>query len=120
MSPYLALAGTTGLGRRLEALAVASYGTGDICIDSHIQDYGWLGDQCVASDTGTSVYSGTTGQGLRMEAAAFSFASQGICAEGHVQNQGWQGMSCRGPGQTVYVGTTGQGLRLEATRIGIA
>src|SRR5690606_37389142 len=69
----------------------------------HVQNVGW---QQPVYDGQTA---GTTGQGLRLEAIAFT--DPVVNARAHVQNLGWTA-----PSDTT-VGTTGSGLRLEAVQI---
>jgi uncharacterized protein YjdB len=54
--------GTTGLGLRLEAIALA-VGVGSICAQAYLQDLGWQDELC---DKEIAV--GTTGQSRRIEA----------------------------------------------------
>ncbi|MFG2709441.1 hypothetical protein ACGFX2_02665 [Streptomyces goshikiensis] len=56
------IAGTTGQGRRMEALGV-QVGSGGVAAQAHIANYGWLN-----SAAGNPVYVGSTGQSLQMEA----------------------------------------------------
>lgn len=101
-----AVAGTTGLGLRLEALRFVFPGQE---ARGHVQDLGWQGWQ--ANDS-TEV--GTTGKGKRLEAVQVRSTIPGVHIEcqAHVQGRGWlprvrDGQVC---------GTTGKGLRLEAVR----
>ncbi|WP_373482298.1 leucine-rich repeat protein [Acetobacterium sp.] len=78
---------------------------------THVQNYGW---QTVVADGATS---GTSGQGLRLEAIQIALKNEGldlgVAYRTHVQNYGWQ--------EWVYdmdpSGSSGQGLRLEAIDI---
>lgn len=111
-----AFAGTTGQGRRLEALQVVAYNTGGFtCTQPHLQNVGWRTDQVCATD-GVVAEVGTTGHGLRIEALAFGSTTRSICAEAHVQNKNWMGVSCSLVGSITVVGTEAQGLRMEAVR----
>lgn len=107
-----AVAGTTGMSLRMEALAIYTVNVGGICADAHVQNIGWQGWTC-ASD-GHSLVVGTTGLSLRMEALALLPSTGTTCANAHVQNIGWQGWAC---GPAITVGTTGMSLRMEAIQI---
>jgi uncharacterized protein YjdB len=106
------VAGTTGQGLRMEALAITTTDVGGVCAAGHVQNVGWQPVLCV--NDGNTVVVGTTGQGLRLEAVALSVGSGSVCANAHVQYIGWQGSVC---GSSVTVGTTGQNLRMEAITI---
>ena len=84
----------------------------NVSYKTHIENEGW---NIPVEDGKTS---GTTGQGLRMEALIVSLINKGgldisIEAQAHVQNVGWQPLKTDGE----VIGTTGEGLRLEALRI---
>lgn len=84
----------------------------NVSYKTHIENEGW---NIPVEDGKTS---GTTGQGLRMEALIVSLINKGgldisIEAQAHVQNVGWQPLKSDGE----VIGTTGEGLRLEALRI---
>lgn len=123
-------AGTTGQGKRLEAVAISlnlndSTLTGGLTYRVHAQSYGWM-DWVGADTKGTSAsalishrqYAGTTGQGKRLEAIQIRLT--GAIAEKydilyrvHIQSYGWSMWSKNGDA----AGTTGQGKRLEAIEI---
>jgi uncharacterized protein YjdB len=100
--------GTTGQGRRLEALEFTnpSYING-FWANAHIQGLGWTGQITLGNTVGT------TGQKRRMEAIQIyvpeSFAEQ-VIYRVYVQNIGW--MAPVNNGQ--IAGTTGQSLRVES------
>ncbi|MFF2193244.1 polysaccharide deacetylase [Streptomyces sp. NPDC058157] len=107
-----AVAGTTGQSRRMEALTVATSGTGGVCADAHLADVGWQGWRCAAD--GKAVTVGTTGQSRRMEALGLQVGNGSVAAQAHVADYGWLNAL---NGNPVYVGTTGQSRRMEAVRI---
>lgn len=87
--------------------------TSTISYRSHIQNIGWQ----PYYDSGQ--LSGTTNQGLRMEALELQLSSTeyggGISYRAHVQNIGWQQVV--NDGQTA--GTAGKDLRMEAVQISL-
>lgn len=114
------IAGTTGQGKKLEAITVhLLVPEGMNCTDSdieyrvHVENIGW--EDWVSG--GTTV--GQAGSGLRIEAIQFRLkegsdlaSSWTIWARGHVENQGWLAWTSSMP-----VGSTGQALRLEAIEL---
>ncbi|MFH7598149.1 polysaccharide deacetylase [Streptomyces racemochromogenes] len=107
-----AVAGTTGQSRRMEAVTIATGGTGGICADAHLADIGWQGWRCAAD--GKAVTVGTTGQSRRMEALGLQVGNGSVAAQAHVADYGWLNAL---NGNPVYVGTTGQSRRMEAVRV---
>lgn len=107
-----AVAGTTGQSRRMEAVVIATGGTGGICANAHLADIGWQGWACAAD--GKAVTVGTTGQSRRMEALGLQVGNGSVAAQAHVADYGW--LNAAG-GNPVYVGTTGQSRRMEAVRV---
>ncbi|MFJ3877941.1 polysaccharide deacetylase [Streptomyces sp. NPDC090077] len=107
-----AVAGTTGQSRRMEAVTIATSGTGGVCANAHLADIGWQGWRCAAD--GKAVTAGTTGQSRRMEALGVQVGSGNVAAQAHVADYGW--LNAAG-GNPVYVGTTGQSRRMEALRV---
>ncbi|MER5773566.1 polysaccharide deacetylase [Streptomyces sp. NPDC002039] len=106
------VAGTTGQGRRMEALVIATRGVGGVCANAHLADVGWQGWACAGE--GAAVTVGTTGQARRMEALGVQVGSGGVGAQAHVATHGWLNTVAGNP---VYAGTTGQALRMEAVRV---
>ena len=126
------LAGTTNLSRRVEAYEVAIMKKGEaaparsaarnvayltaptVTYQTHVQRYGWnLGE------VSNGALSGTTGQGLRMEALKIHLNKTtgftgGISYCSHIQRLGWE-QNWKADG--ALSGTEGKGLRLEAVRI---
>lgn len=123
------IAGTTGLGLRIEAVqfsltAKGSAAPGDtnrpyvsaptLTYQTHVQNIGW--QHWVNQGT----VAGTTGRGLRVEALRVKrVAGTGVGQTGevqlstHVQRIGWQGWRSEG----AVAGTEGQGRRVEAIRL---
>lgn len=108
----VATVGTTGQSRRMEALAVVTYGAGGVCANAHVAGIGWQGWACGAD--GQVIAVGTTGQSRRMEALGIGSFGANFCARAHVASLGWLGWMCAPPGYAGYVGTTGQSRRMEA------
>lgn len=104
--------GTTGQSRRMEALAVVTFGVGGVCAIAHVQGIGWQGWACGGDAQVIAV--GTTGLSLRMEALGIGTFNAGLCARAHVAFMGWLGWMCVPPGFAGFVGTTGQSRRMEA------
>ena len=102
--------GTTGQGRRLEALIINF--NGGIKYSAHVQNVGWQ-NWVYAGDT-----AGTVGQNLRMEAIRIQFVGRteqyyDIYYRAHVQNVGWLGWAKNGE----PAGTAGASLRMEALQV---
>lgn len=124
------VAGTTGYGKRMEALKITPPAGVELAVDAHIQGVGWRTYSGIkkgaSSGTGSSSNDpiiGTVGQGKRLEAIRIrvikkpeSMRGKTIHAQAHVQGAGWVGAV--GEGQVC--GTTGQSRRLEAVKIWFA
>lgn len=105
-------AGTTGQGKRLEALSMNVSIPGLSCsisYEAHVSDVGWQ----AAVSNGT--IAGTTGQSKAIEAVKISLS--GACTgyfnvkyRAHVAEDGWQSWVTNG----AVAGTTGQSKRMEA------
>lgn len=129
-------AGTTGKGKRLEAIAIcmnlngvtAQDGTamtGGLQYRVHAQSYGWMNWKEASTNDDTPEwmvnrhdFAGTTGQGKRLEAIQIKLTGQlaeeyEVLYRVHIQSYGWSYWTRNG--QTA--GTTGQGKRLEALQI---
>ncbi|BDZ82050.1 hypothetical protein Lac2_01840 [Claveliimonas bilis] len=121
-----AQAGTTGQGKRLEAIQIRLTGSladqYDIYYRAHVESYGWL------NWTANGEKSGSLGYGKRMEALEIRLVKKGEAAptgegdsykypdlsyQAHVQSVGWQAEKFNG--QTA--GVTGQAKRMEAIKI---
>lgn len=121
-----AIAGTTGLALRVEAVQFkltdkGAAAPGDtsrpyvaaptLTYQAHVQNIGWQGW------VGSGAVAGTTGRGLRAEALRANASGVGQTGEvqisAHVQDIGWQNWKSQGD----VAGTIGQGRRLEAVRI---
>lgn len=110
-----ATAGTTGMGKRLEAIKISVNGngvSGGISYRVHCQTYGWM-----ANKTNGAI-AGTTGQGKRLEAIEMYLTGNlakyyDVFYRVHVQTYGWQDWVANGN----TAGTVGRGKRLEAIEI---
>lgn len=98
--------GTTGEGRRLEAIQI-DYDK-PVYAKAHIENKGWVDYGKITKDT----VIGTTGEGLRLEC---------LCLKGeleyrvHIQDTGW---TCWTYADGICtLGSVGQGLRIEAIQI---
>ncbi|MGO5335324.1 transglutaminase domain-containing protein [Bilifractor sp. LCP19S3_H10] len=126
------VAGTTNLSRRIEAYEVALVKKDEaaparsasrnvayltiptVTYQTHVQRYGWG-----QGEVSNGALSGTTGQGLRMEALKIHLDNTtgftgGISYCAHIQRFGWE-QNWKSDG--VMTGTVGKGLRLETVRI---
>ncbi|MBR3225989.1 MAG: hypothetical protein IKF78_11775 [Atopobiaceae bacterium] len=111
------LLGTTGKGKRLEAISLSlpTGSVGGIEYRAHVQNAGWGG---WAAD---GAVCGTSGKGLRMEAVQVRLTgglanTHSVWYRAHVQNLGTLGWS-RDARDGATVGTAGRGLRLEALEV---
>lgn len=108
-------AGTTGEGKRLEAIRAKvenNYVDGDVEIQAHVQDDGWQ------SWEGSSNYAGTVGQSKRIEAVKMQLTGDlanlyDIWYRVHVQTIGWMAWTKDG----LAAGTTGVSGRVEAVKV---
>lgn len=104
-------AGTTGLGKRLEALIVES--DYRLRYKAHVQNVGWQ------DWVNRGEVAGTEGQGLRMEAFRIELldtdTGKHVWYRVHVENVGWTDWAIDG----AIVGSVGQSLRMEAVEIQI-
>jgi hypothetical protein len=105
------MAGTTGQGRRLEAMQVWSETPGvAVCYRGFVQNVAWQNEVCNGD------VAGTVGAGLRMEAFTARLATPGsytgIYYRAYLQDLGWQAWMRDGQ----LAGTTGQGRRIEAVQ----
>jgi Zn-dependent metalloprotease len=105
------VAGTTGLGKRMEAVQIlldnAPAGS-DIQYRAHIANFGWM--PWVSS----GATAGTTGQSIQMEAVEIRLvnapANCNVTYRAHVAYSGWLPWVSDG----ATAGTTGQGTQMEA------
>lgn len=108
-----ATAGTSGEGKRVEALQIDIGGvSGGITYRTHVQNAGWLGWASNGKVSGSSTV------GLRIEALQIKLTGEAankydIWYRTHVQNVGWQSWVKNGS----TAGTSGKGLRIEALEI---
>jgi len=111
-----AIAGTTGLSKRLEGIKinlVSSEYDGKIQYNAHVQTTGWE-----TSWTDGGGMSGTTGQGKRLEAIQIQLTGEmaekyDIYYRVHVQHFGWMDWAKN----RACAGTTGYSYRLEGIQI---
>lgn len=88
--------GTTGMGKRLEAISLA-FGAavdGDISYEAYVQDAGW-------KSAANGQYAGTVGQRKRLEAVSFSLSGAvsekyDVWYRAHVSDYGWLGWAKNG------------------------
>ncbi len=109
------LCGTSGKGKRLEALTLKVNGfpyTGSIKYQAHVQTIGW---QKAVAD---GAIAGTSGKSLRVEALKIWLTGDlakhyDVIYRGHVQGIGWRSWVKNGGS----AGSTGQSRRLEAIEV---
>jgi len=101
--------GTTGQGRRIEAVALTTWGTGGVCAQAlpalalpAPQLPVWWPQVCVGE--GEMAVVGTTGRSLPIQAIRVGTGTRAVCLNGHVGGDGWLGISCAGPGSTAQSG----------------
>lgn len=110
-----ALSGTTGKGRRLEAIQIYMSSLpydGGIDYQTHVQSYGWL------PKVANGMTSGTTGERKRIEAIKINLTSTmaeefDVYYRTHIESYGWTGWSKNGEPS----GSEGLAKRMEATEI---
>ena len=109
------VAGTTGLGLRVEALRFRlnspAY-SGGVSASAHVQNIGWM------APVSTGGLVGTTGRGLRVEAFTIKLTGEmakryDVYYRTHAQNLGWLGWAKNG----AQSGTAGYAYRLEAVDV---
>lgn len=109
------VAGTTGQGKKIEAIAIAINNKslkGNIYYQTYVQGSGWQ------SEKNEGIISGTTGQSKRIEAIKIRITDEiakkyNIFYRVHVQDKGWLGWTSNGN----IAGTIGYNKRLEAIEI---
>lgn len=105
--------GTTGNGKRLEAITLQPVGYDfDIEYSVHAQSYGWM------NYVKNGQVGGTTGQGKRLEAVKIRLSGKDadkydIYYRAHVQGVGWLDWAKNDE----IAGSTGLGLRMEALEV---
>ena len=100
-------AGTTGEGRKMEAIYLWGNNGLDLKYRVHIEDIGWQDWK------NNGEMAGTTGQNKRIEAIEIK-SNKVLRAEEHIQDVGWMPKS---EGTEIKLGTEGKALRLEAFKI---
>lgn len=111
------LAGTTGEGKRVEAVQIrlnlAGTGlSGGIEYSTHVQNVGWT---TAVADGATA---GSMGKAQRVEAVDIGLvgdvaATYDVCYRAHAQNIGWMEWARNGE----YAGTAAMGTRIEALQV---
>ncbi|MDD6401606.1 MAG: Ig-like domain-containing protein [Lachnospiraceae bacterium] len=111
-----ALSGTTGLGKRLEAIKIKVSGNKNLGIQytTHCQSYGWL------TWSSNDEISGTSSEGKRLEAIMIQLTGKDkdkydVYYRVHAQSYGWLAWAKNGEAS----GTAGFGKRLEAIQIAV-
>lgn len=99
--------GTTGEGKRIEAVKFQTGGGLEISYRAHCQNIGWQEWKNPEEEAGT------TGQSLRLEALEIK-SNRILEAQEHIENVGWMPASV---GTDIIIGTIGKSLRMEAFRI---
>ena len=114
--PELAISGTVGQAKRLEAIEIKKANndlSGNIEYRTHIQDYGWEKDFKM-----NGAMSGTSGQGKRLEAIQIRLTGEleelyDVYYKVHAENVGWMAWAKNGES----AGTAGYGYRLEGIMV---
>lgn len=109
------VAGTTGLGRKIEAIKIAINNKslkGNVYYQTYVQGIGWQ------SEKNGGVTSGTTGQSKRIEAIKIRITDEidkkyNIFYRVHIQDKGWLGWTSNGNA----AGSIGYNKRIEAIEI---
>lgn len=110
-----AISGTSGKGKRVEALYIKLVNAptnGQIMYQTHVQDIGWQDWKSNGALTGTS------GKAKRIEAIKIKLGNMSnytVQYRVHIQDIGWQDWKSDGE----LAGTTGKGKRIEAIQIRI-
>ena len=109
------ISGTTGQGKRVEALKISTAQTGltgSVVYQTHVQTIGWQ------AKVSNGAISGTTGQSKRLEALNISLTGEmakfyDIYYRVHIQDKGWLAWTKNGGN----AGSSGASRRLEALQI---
>ena len=102
-----AVEGTTGQGKRIEAIILEGNNGVTVQYRAHVQNIGWQ------EWKNSGEIAGTTGKSLRLEALEIK-SNRVLEAQEHIQEVGWMPKS---KGQEIHIGTIGKSLRMEAFRI---
>lgn len=100
--------GTTGKGLRLEAIRIKSQHCGEVEVQAHVQNKGWIDYGKVNQNT----IIGSEGQGLRLECIRMKGSFEW---RAHIQDVGWSAWT--DADGVASIGTVGQSLRIEAIEI---
>lgn len=101
--------GTTGKGKRIEAIILEGHNGLNIEYRAHVQDIGWQGWKK------SGEIAGTTGQSKRLEALEIK-SNKVLEVKEHIQDVGWMPAS---KGTQILIGTIGKSLRMEAFKINV-
>ena len=102
-------AGTTGEGKRIEAIIFEGNNGLDIKYRAHVQDIGWQDWK------NSGEVAGTTGESKRLEAIEIQ-SNKMLEAQEHLQDVGWMPVA---KGTNILLGTVGRSLRMEAFKINV-
>lgn len=103
------VAGTTGEGKRVEAVIIEGHNGLDLEYRVHMEGIGW------SDFVRNGEIAGTTGQSRRIEAIEIN-ANKPLQVQEHIQDIGWLPVS---KGEHIKIGTEGKQLRLEAFKINL-
>ena len=101
------IAGTTGEGKRIEAIILEGHNGLNLQYRVHMENLGW------SNWVSNGQVAGTTGQSRRIEAIEIK-SNRDLEVQEHIQDIGWIPAS---KGKNIKIGTEGKSLRLEAFKI---
>lgn len=101
--------GTTGEGKRIEAIILEGHNGIDLSYRVHMENLGW------SNWVGNGQVAGTTGQSRKIEAIEIK-CNRMLEVQEHIENVGWMPIS---KGTNIRIGTEGKSLRLEAFKINV-
>lgn len=103
------IAGTSGAGRRIEAIILQGNNGLDLSYRVHMENKGW------SEWAPNGQIAGTTGESRRIEAIEIK-SNKMLEVQEHIENVGWMPKST---GTNIRIGTEGKSLRLEAFKINV-
>ena len=101
--------GTTGEGKRIEAIILEGHNGIDLSYRVHMENLGW------SNWAGNGQVAGTTEQSRRIESIEIK-SNRMLEVQEHIENVGWMPIS---KGTNIRIGTEGKSLRLEAFKINV-
>lgn len=110
---WTTMAGSKGLGLRLEGIRIYQSGDKPMCLRVHVATIGWQAAKCT-STSNRQITVGTEGRSLAIEAVEAWTPGYNMGLTAHIQNIGDVTARSTKAGGHVTVGTTGRGLRMEA------